>query len=103
MTQADRDDVIRNLDARVGRIEQILPTLASKADLETAKSGLREEIQAMGAGLREEIREEGERTRRHVDVVAEASRDDIRRIAEGHITLAQQFERRLPPPPPVRR
>ena len=33
MTATDMQDVLRNLDLRVSRIEQILPTLATKEDL----------------------------------------------------------------------
>jgi hypothetical protein len=34
MLISDMEAVLKNLDRRVGRIEQILPTLATKADLE---------------------------------------------------------------------
>ena len=34
MLISEMEAVLRNLDVRVGRIEQILPTLATKADLE---------------------------------------------------------------------
>lgn len=62
--------MLRNLDQRVGRIEQILPTLATRA----------------------ELREESERTRRHFDIVAERLRDDIRLLDEGQASLAVQFQ-----------
>jgi hypothetical protein len=59
------EQLLRNLDRRVERIEQILPTLATK----------------------DELRAQGEQTRRHFDVVAESLRDDIRLIAEGQAAL----------------
>ena len=34
MLISDMEAILRNLDVRVGRIEQILPTLATKTDLE---------------------------------------------------------------------
>ena len=34
MLISDMEAILRNLDVRVGRIEQILPTLATKDDLE---------------------------------------------------------------------
>ena len=63
------EQLLRNLDHRVERIEQILPTLATKDE------------------LRAEVEAEGERTRRHFDIVAESLRDDIRLIAEGQAAL----------------
>jgi len=51
---------LENLDRRLARVEQILPTLATK----------------------EELREEGERLRRHMDIVGEALRTDIQLLAE---------------------
>jgi hypothetical protein len=47
---------LENLDQRLGRIEQILPTLATK----------------------EELRE----LRRHMDILSESQRGDIRLLAE---------------------
>ena len=51
---------LENLDRRLARVEQILPTFVTK----------------------EELREEGERSRRHMDVVGEALRTDIQLLAE---------------------
>lgn len=70
MEQQGLETVVKNIDQRVGRIEQILPTLATKEDL----------------------REEGERTRRYFDIVAESLRTEIRLIAEGQTGLQQRFE-----------
>lgn len=101
----EMETLLRNLDARIGRIEQILPTLATKDELQAAIAPLatRDEmhaaIQAAVAPLatREEMRaaikEEGERTRRHFDVVAESLRDDIRLLAESQVTLLQRMDR----------
>ena len=68
---------LENLDHRLARVEQILPTLATKEELRLA-------IAAAVAPLatKEELREEGERLRRHMDIVGEALRSDIQLLAE---------------------
>jgi len=106
------EQVVRNVDARLTRLEQILPTLATKAELKEAVAPLatRDEMHAAiaeavaplatKAELREaiaeaiaplatkvEMREEGERTRRHFDVVAERLEGHIKLLAEGHAAL----------------
>lgn len=73
------EEVLRSLDRRVGRIEQILPTLATKDEL--ARYATKEDMLA-----------EGERTRAHFDVVAERLESQIRVIAEGLMSLDQRFE-----------
>ena len=109
MEQPELEIVVRNLDGRAARIEQILPTLVTKEDLKVALEPLptREEMHeairkateplATRAELellatKVEMREEGERTRRHFDVVAESLTGDIRLIAEGQVHLQQSFE-----------
>ena len=78
--------VLESLDRRVGRIEQILPTLARREETQAAIKeavaplATRDEVHAI-------VGEEGERTRRYFDIVAEGLRGDIRLIAEGHETL----------------
>ena len=64
---------LEHLDRRLTRVEQILPTLATKDDLRTL---------ATKDELRREIREEGERSRRHMDVIAESLRSDIQLVAD---------------------
>ena len=53
--------VVRNIDRRLERVEQILPTLPT----------------------RDELREEFERSRGHTDVLFETLNDSIRIVAEG--------------------
>ena len=77
---------VKNLDRRVGRVEQILPTLATKADVEAAIEPL-----ATRAELHAAIAESEERVRTHFDVVAESLRDDIRLMAEGLSALSQRI------------
>ena len=89
---------VNDLDRRVGRVEQILPTLATKADLEAAieplatRAELRAAIEPLATRteLHAAIAESEERMRRHFDVVAESLRDDIRLIAEGLAALSER-------------
>ena len=68
---------IRNIDERTARIEQILPTLATKDDVKAYAT-------------KDDMREEGERARRHFDIVAEKMKQDIALIAEGHQALTRR-------------
>ena len=79
--QLDLEDAVKNLTDRVTRIEQIVPTLATKADLEVLR-----------LATRVDVREEGERTRRHFDVVGERLEGHIRVIADGHVSLQEKLE-----------
>jgi len=74
MLISEMEAVLKSLDQRVGRIEQILPTLATKADLErfATKDELRDEI-------------------RGVKVLIEDSRGDTRLLAEHVATLMRQM------------
>ena len=66
---------LKNLDQRLARVEQILPTLPTRQYLDgrlTAQSG----------ELRQDTRDGLEQSRRHMDVVAESLRSDIQLIAE---------------------
>ena len=83
MDRGTMEEVLRDLDRRVGRIEQILPTLVTKDDLQKAIAPL---------ATKEEVRAEGERTRAHFDAVAERLEEQIRLLAEGLLSLTRQFE-----------
>lgn len=83
MDDRTMEEVLENLNRRVDRIEQILPTLATKDDLRKAIAPL---------ATKEEVRAEGERTRAHFDAVAERLEEQIRLLAEGLLSLTRQFE-----------
>jgi hypothetical protein len=110
-------ELVRNIDRRVEAIEQILPTLATKQDLQEAIVPLatREEMRAaiaaavaplatreeMHAAIasaiaplatREEMRAEGEAARRHSTVLFEDLRDDNRIILEHLIALSARVD-----------
>ena len=75
---------LENLDRGLARVEQILPTLATKEELRATEGDLRLAIAEAVAPLatKEEVRAEGERSRRHMDVVGDALRADIQLLAE---------------------
>jgi hypothetical protein len=93
------DDVkteFEKLDARLARVEQFLPSVATKDDLErfATKADLastRRELEATLA-TKAEMREEAELTRRHFDVIAESLRDAIRIGLEGNIGVTSRVE-----------
>ena len=122
MDRLNQEEVLRNLDRRVGRIEQILPTLATREELraEVARLATREELRAEVARLatkeelrkaieplatkeelrkaieplatREEVRAEGERTRAHFNAVAERLEEQLRLVAEAVLALTRRFD-----------
>ena len=85
MDQLEVEGLIKDLNTRTKRIEQILPTLATKEDLKVFPT--RDEVKTL-------MEEEGKRTRRHFDVVAEGLKESIRIIANGHKGL-DDHERRI--------
>lgn len=93
------EQVVRNVDMRLTRIEQILPTHATKTELAEAiaplatKAELAEAIAPLAT--KAEMREEGERTRRYFDVVAERLEGQIRLLAESVLALQERMDRRF--------
>ena len=77
------DEHLENLDRRLTRVEQILPTLATKADLQSAIAPLatKEELRATEGGLRLAITDAVAELRRHTHVLTESLRGDIHLIA----------------------
>ena len=69
MVQRALEHHVQDLERRVATVEQILPTLATKADIAA------------------DLQRAADETRRHFDVVAEGLRADIRMIAEGVVSL----------------
>ncbi len=106
------EQVVRNIDMRLTHVEQILPTLATKAELTEAVAPLATKVELAEAiaplattvelheaiakaiaplATRAEMLEEAERTRRHFDVVAERLEGHIRLVAEGQMALQEQM------------
>jgi hypothetical protein len=67
-----------SLDRRLARVEQILPTLATKEELQAAIAPL---------ATREELHEEGERSRRYMKILIEDQNSKIELLAEHVLSL----------------
>ena len=106
---------VQNIDARLVRVEQILPSLTTREELQAVIAPLatREEMHAaIGAAvaplatreemhtgfrlvidqLRAEIKQEGGRSRRYTDVLIEDLREDNRLILEHLIALSARVD-----------
>ena len=90
MAQRALEQRVENLEHRVATVEQMLPTLAPKADLAESRNATKADLDAAIAPLatkadvKAEVKADGEQTRRYFDVVAEGLRAEIRLIADGH-------------------
>jgi hypothetical protein len=105
------DEHLENLDRRLAGVEQILPTLATKHELQTAVATLatkdelqaaiamlstKEELRAAIAPLatKEELRlavqEEGERSRRYMTVLIENQNSKLDLVAEHVLSLMEK-------------
>ena len=93
MEQPRLEEVVQNVNDRLTRVEQILPTLATKADLAAAIAPLATKAEL--AAVRIEIEEEGVRTRQHFDAVAERLEGPIRLLAEGQTALGERMDTRF--------
>lgn len=109
MDVVELEQVVKNVDDRVRRIKQILPTLATKEDLKAyatkedlkaavAPLATKEELTAAIAAAiaplatKAAVREEGERTRQHFNAVADRLESKIQLVAEGQVALQERFE-----------
>ncbi len=99
---------LMDLDHRVDRIEQILPTLLTRDEFKTAMErvatkedldGLRTEmatkteLEALRSEMQVAFVKHSSEIRRHFDVVAESLRGDIRLIADGHSYVLGRLDR----------
>jgi hypothetical protein len=80
------NDPALNVERRLTSVEQILPTLATKMDLETAIAPLatKAELAVVSNELRAEIRDAAERTVHRVEVLTETIRADVRGNPRAH-------------------
>ena len=92
------DEHLENIDRRLTRLEQILPTLATKDELKTlatkeelraaiAPLATKEELHATEAVLRGEIRDAAEQSRRHMTMLIEHQDTKLQLIAEHVLSL----------------
>ena len=98
MAQRALEHHVQDLEHRVATVEQILPTLATKADLadlraatkadlEGLRAATKTDLEDLRAATKADIQRGVEETRRHLDIVTEGLRDDIRMIADGVVSL----------------
>ena len=88
----------QNLERRVDRIEEVLPTLATKEDLKATERRMRTHVaeaiegseQRMCTHFAEAIEGWEQRICTHFDVVAESLRDEIRLLAEAGATRSER-------------
>ena len=100
MGTAQMEQRLGNVERRVDRTEQILPTLATRDDLKAAiaplatkaelRAAIGESEQRMRVHVAGAVSASEQRMRTHFDVVAESLRDDIRLVAEGVATLLER-------------
>ena len=103
------DEHLENIDHRLTKLEQFLPTLATKEELRVAIEALatredlrlaieplatKEDLEAYATkedlkayATKDDLLEEGERSRRHMEILTESLRGDIHLIAE-HVASA---------------
>ena len=101
MHTEQQEQRLDNLERRVDRIEQILPTLATKHDLKTAVAPLatkaelkavKTELQtAFGVSIADAVTASERRMCARMDAIAESLRDDIRLIADGLTETEQRM------------
>ena len=84
------DTHLENIDRRLARLEQILPTLATNEALQSAIEPLatKQELREEGECLRRHMDEVEERSWRYMDVLTESLREDIHLIA-AHVASAK--------------
>jgi hypothetical protein len=81
------EERFKNIDTRLDRIEQHLPGLATREELQAAISPLATRDEMLQA-----ITVEGERSRRHATMLSEDTRDDIRLILEHLMALSARVD-----------
>jgi len=101
---------LENLDRRLAKVEQILPTLATKDELKTlatkdelktlatrdelqaaiAPLATKEELHATEGALRVEIRDAAEQSRRHMTVLIEHQDTKLQLLAEHVLSLTDK-------------
>ena len=98
MQTSQMEQRTENLERRVDRIEQVLPTLATKEDLKATEERMQTHVantierseQRMQTHVANAIERSEQRTRTHFDIVAESLRDDIRLVAEAVAALSER-------------
>ena len=87
MTATEMEDLLKKLDLRTSRIEQILPTLATKDDLKAFAT--KDDLVAVKMELQEGLAQ----VDRRATVMYESLKADIQMVAEHVADLSQRFPR----------
>ena len=107
MTATEMEEVLKNLDLRLTKVEQILPTLATKADLKAfaTKDDLKafatkDDLKAFATkddlkafATKEELKESFAEAKRHASVLFERTQEHLEIIAAYVADISQ----RVPP------
>ena len=83
------EEVLKNIDLRLTKVEQILPTLATKADLKAFAT--KEDLKAFAT--KEDLKESFDEAKRHASVLFERTQEQLEIIAAYVADISQ----RLPP------
>jgi hypothetical protein len=82
------EERLENLDHRLARIEQILPTRATKGDLE--RFATKADLEALRLSTKADIDDATHLAR----VLHESTRHEIKLVAEGVSSLTERLERK---------
>ncbi len=88
MNPMNLEQLVRNVDRRLDRVEQILPALVTKEEFEQKIATL---------ATKEELREEFERSRRHTQVLFESLMDRISIVADGFAATDVKINQEIRP------
>ena len=104
------EQVVRNIDRRLDRVEQFLPTLATREEMRAAIAPLatRDEMHAAIGGavaplatridaLEQKVADESERSRAQSRALYEDLKDDIRLLAEGMVSVQRTLDQTIRP------
>ncbi len=93
MTPTDLEAMVKNLDVRTTRIEQILPTLATKDDVREAIRDLATKEDLKAYATKDDLREGLADARSYARVLYEDLKSDIHLLAEHVVRIAQAVDR----------
>jgi len=99
------EQLVRNIDRRLDKVEQILPTLATREELRAAIAPLatREELHAAiqvaiaPLATKHELEEAFQRSRSESRALYEDLKDDIRLLGEGIVNVQHTLEQMVRP------
>jgi hypothetical protein len=93
MSPIELEAVVKNLNARVERVEQILPTLATRQDLLAARGDLLAVIETTKRDLTQAMSDIEGRLRSQMLMLHEDARSDARLLAEHLAHLTERMDR----------